>query len=487
MERLLTTILGSTVMVDKEPTPAFAAYAQATGLEMQDLFPIKFWLASVGVNKNGDFWGAAELEAAAPSIALKPLNINHDRDKETDVPRQIIGVAYAGEFVENPDTGIPSVLARAVLFSYQFRKDTEFNAIMERVAEGSCKSSMECVFTQFTQVNPETGDALKKLFKDTEFDAARKDGKVARKFDNPMFTAAAILLGVPPADPNAAVMDDDFGVSLTEPVTEKEDEEKEGEACTETEAIESHGLAHLAYNEIKRTGTFRDWSLRYAMEVHDASVVDMSRLDIEHTTPIYGESVDVITRQLLDSWIAKAGVSYDLRCEGDVVTRKNCVVVCASEADRDRILDEIPLECLADIHIQISNEPVLAQSQATKMLPILSKIFSGLTGEGSIVYNYNELGICGYASWLNKNGIDCNVSYGSIETLNRHNAFWIDLSGGFVFVNAGGEFQYRDYADHCFSRIITVNAGQVHEVSEKYHEGLEEQPNYSEITMKLLG
>lgn len=184
MEFGRTQLISSAIAFDKDPGEAFEAYAVDNNFALTDIAPIRYWLASVGTNKNGDFWGHPELQNAASTIALKPLNINHDRDSKQR-PRIIIGVNYAGEFMKNPDTGVMSVLAKAVLFTYLFREDDEVSEILSTIDRGECKASMECIFSKFAAVHPSTGEVLPHIVDEQMLIQNLRAGKAARRFLNP--------------------------------------------------------------------------------------------------------------------------------------------------------------------------------------------------------------------------------------------------------------------------------------------------------------
>jgi len=210
-EGIIAVGSGGLIVPDDKPLDLYQAIAQNFDLPMTDILPVKYWLASIGSNKNMDFFGEEELEAAHPTIVLKPINIDHARDK-SGMPLIHIGVTYASTFEENPETGEMSVLARAVLFTYLLGKNAKFQAIVGRIQKGEpCFSSMECVFSKFAPVDPTTGEIITSIKTIEELTMARKKKEASRRFLDPLFTSSAFLSkNISPADPGASVEEEDI-------------------------------------------------------------------------------------------------------------------------------------------------------------------------------------------------------------------------------------------------------------------------------------
>ena len=80
-----------------------------------------------------------------------------------------------------------------------------FQKICDDIDEENAFASMECVFSEYFPVNPQTGEDIDWVTSEEELTKAMKAKKAARKFGNPLFIGSAFLKGKPPADPSAAI------------------------------------------------------------------------------------------------------------------------------------------------------------------------------------------------------------------------------------------------------------------------------------------
>lgn len=207
-------IYGSQIMIDKDvSSQELAAIAKKQGETddslMKDLKPVKYWLCSVGRNNNNDYWGEDEMAKACSSILYKPININHTRLKEDNSPQTIIGINYASEIKKNPENEKTSIFCKGYLYTYLYSKNETYQKIEEAIEENKAFASMECAFTEYDAVHPETGEIITSIETETQFDEAFKSKTIARKFGNPTFIGSAFLIGVSPADPYCYIYSDE--------------------------------------------------------------------------------------------------------------------------------------------------------------------------------------------------------------------------------------------------------------------------------------
>ncbi len=152
-------------------------------------------------NRNKQFWSTADLEFGLPSVAGGPLNWLHDE-------RHIVGAltsallvkpvaeAAAGQLVEPPH-----INADSVMWSYIFPAETR---IVEQAAVSkNLYYSMECR-SKKVQCVGEKGcgqemDFLDALQRTERACAHQRDRAAARRFVNPIFQGAAVI--VPPVKP----------------------------------------------------------------------------------------------------------------------------------------------------------------------------------------------------------------------------------------------------------------------------------------------
>lgn len=207
-------LYGSQIMIDKDVSPVeLKAIAKKQGEVdeslMKDLKPVKYWLCSVGKNNNNDWWGETEITTACPSIIYKPININHTR-LDDNSPQTIIGVNYASVLQKNPkNKDTVSILGKGYLYSYLYRDNETYQKLEDSIDNGKAFASMECAFTEYDAVHPETGEIVDSIETEEQFELAFKDKAIARKFGNPSFIGSAFLIGVSPADPHCYISSDE--------------------------------------------------------------------------------------------------------------------------------------------------------------------------------------------------------------------------------------------------------------------------------------
>ena len=192
-----------------EPHPAAEVYAAEESVSIKTLKQISYILASEGANKNRDYWTKETLETYHKTIINEHLNINHARDDYDDSPIQIVGHNVASEMITLED-GRPAIKAYAVLYDYALRYNETYLNLLGLLESGALRASMEVLFTDFRLVNsrgeviteepPDMGDMLSFLVNKNLFRAFH--GMVK-------FCGAAMLLGLPPADPKAVVEDEE--------------------------------------------------------------------------------------------------------------------------------------------------------------------------------------------------------------------------------------------------------------------------------------
>jgi uncharacterized protein YfcZ (UPF0381/DUF406 family) len=381
--------------------------------------------------------------------------------------------------MKNPDTGVMSVLAKAVLFTYLFREDDEVSEILSTIDRGECKASMECIFSKFAAVHPSTGEVLPHIVDEQMLIQNLRAGKAARRFLNPLFTSAAILNKIPPADPDAAVEADDINVydggfkffvtdaSFDSEAVKrkKKKKKKKGKARPKSKPIwasvqtakDQHKISHTIYNRIKTNGVFDDLTLEYALDLHDACVKVLTEADVDHDTPLESTALSHVTVSLLDAWLAKAGVPYMIQEDGLFLT-DHTKVWCVSDSDKESLLSEIPIEHRGGVNIHRSDklryDPDMIGSYEIAFENLLEK----LKDRGALWYNSNDaLILTCVANALRQTGYICSVSLGNVETLGLSDTIWIEFGDHFAYVK-DQDFIITETEDHFLNATMTVDA-----------------------------
>jgi hypothetical protein len=175
-ERVLadrTVSLAAPAVPEDDPASAASALAHwrasesgralATNLEQDDLFYLKSILVSTGLNRNDDYFAAAETWAARATPEDKPFNYEHRQDDIIGHITACRAVGLDGKAVD--EGGEPPaayhLLTTAVVYrrygdapERQKRTDT----MLEEIAAGKWYVSMECLFKGFDYVLvPEDG------------------------------------------------------------------------------------------------------------------------------------------------------------------------------------------------------------------------------------------------------------------------------------------------------------------------------------------
>lgn len=479
-EGIIAVGRGGLITPDDRPMEFYQAVAQTFDLPMTDILPVKYWLASVGSNKNMDYFGQEELEAAHPTIALKPININHARDKQ-GMPLIHIGVTYGSTFEENPETGKMAVLARAVLFTYLLGQNKQFAEITAHIENGDpCFSSMECVFTKFMPVDPNTGEADATIKTEKELDLARKAKTAARRFLDPLFTSSAFLTKkVPPADPGASVEEEDidpnelatifqipFGPdesedTKTKDTKEEEDDSDDNAKCEDKDkkqgnasstdplqlARQHHMTAHAVYSRIAQHGRFRDWDMVKVRELHAQAVSELEALSVKHDSPLQAEVDDHIARSVLTMWLLSS--EHDFEIQGtQLATLGNYQVTCNSTEAADSLKKQLPFEAKGRVDFVVDPKLNGGEGSHDQIMGVLTTIATYLKTASGLGYNQDEALFMGIsAHMLSKDGIDCKLVRGSIETAGHSSQVWWIESGGCAYRIESGEVWYADATD----------------------------------------
>lgn len=149
-------------------------------------------------NENGAFWTQGDLEFGMPSIALGPLNWLHDE-------RRVVGVLTDARMVSREQAAAvnlgPHVVSDAMMWKWLAGREA---AAVEHFAEQrQAYYSMECVSREIACVGENgcgaTMDYLDAQNKTEKACEHVKDHSSARRFVNPIFQGAAII--VPPTKP----------------------------------------------------------------------------------------------------------------------------------------------------------------------------------------------------------------------------------------------------------------------------------------------
>jgi len=273
--------------IKSEKSEKFEAYASS--FKTDDLYPASYWLATVGKNKNNDFWKEEALRKSASSILNKPININHERNPD-DSPKNIIGVNYEHVIAIHPRKQVLGVKCYAVLYNYLYRNATTFNSIKQKIEAGEAKASMECIFTQFDAVD-DKGNV--KEFEDViELENSCGPGKkYNRAFVDPIFTSSAFLIEKVPADDDAFIEKlDSFGLkrNLIDPKSVKN--------LTNQALNSEHWYAHIFYRN-KKKGKVADWTKTEIEKIHANLVSEMKERSMKHESAL-GE---IIEKEIVES------------------------------------------------------------------------------------------------------------------------------------------------------------------------------------------
>lgn len=340
------------------------------GFAVEDLHPVKYWLCSYGSNNNADFWGKNEMSYASPTIVYKPININHDRHDKHNYPSTIIGVNYASAIQVNPKNNKESILAKAVLFSYLYKGLPVFQDICEDINKGTSFASMECVFSEFSPVHPETGELLGDIDSEEELFAAMKSKKAARRFDNPLFIGSAFLKNKAPADKDCDVSLDNLEVYYMEEDKVQYLKETTAQDNILTIALALHRASHEAYNLYVEYG-YSD-SLERILESHHASVEKMEKVGVNHNTPIdIFDKKKALFLPVVKGWVGNS------RIEMERLASQDQVIIYNSEPEQ--ILANVPAEFKDRITVKKDDISTL-----TKWLEYDVKLFP-------FIYNNKEL------------------------------------------------------------------------------------------------
>lgn len=472
-----TIVYGSRVVADDNPSEFYQAMAEKTsqehGFAVEDLKPVKYWLCSVGQNRNKDYWGEEEMKYAAPTIALKPININHNR-KDDGTPTALIGVNYEGMVETNPETGKLSVLAKAVLFTYLYDGLEVFRDICSDIDNGKAYASMECVFDEYYAVHPQTGEIVESVQTEKDFAKELRAGNIARKFGNPLLIGSAFLKGKPPADPNAMIYPDDLQVytvndgmiSYLQPNSKKNIKTEE---ATLRDIIEMHALSHTAYNRIKRYGVYKGWSVKEAMRVHADTSKSLSDIGIDHNTQLSGDKPSMITMPMLKGWFEDVDVVV-----GGELAKKPATYGYIPLTSNDSRLEPVPVSKYAPVEFieklrvitrdrQSSNyREVNRDDSSTKQyIQDLTKNINYWKKVSSLLYNKSTMAVAHLALAIKLHpAVNCVVRFGSISTLDLEDTCWIESLDKVVRLTTDGLwFADLEGSEHDFSNVVeTVDA-----------------------------
>lgn len=270
-----------------EKSEKFEAYASSFNTD--DLYPVSYWLATLGKNKNNDFWREEKLKSSFSSILNKPININHERNPD-DSPKNIIGVNYESILDIHPDKQILGIKCYAALYSYLYRNAETFNNIKQRIEAGKAKASMECIFTQFDAVDDEGN--IKEFKNISELENSCGPGKkYNRAFTDPVFTSSAFLIEKLPADDGAFIEKlEGFGLkrNLIDP--------KSVMNLTNQALNSEHWYAHIFYRN-KKKGKVEGWTINEIEKIHANLVSEMKERSMKHESAL-GE---IIEKEIVES------------------------------------------------------------------------------------------------------------------------------------------------------------------------------------------
>lgn len=149
--------------LEKHPEGAKASKSESEPTD-ELLYPFNSILASVGKNKNDDYFTRAELYKSRATAVNKPLNYKH---KEDDIVGHITAVAVVDEKFntiadDTPFSELPRkfhLKTEAVFYTVWEHRALQERAteILEEVKAGDLYVSMECVFDDFDYVLFENG------------------------------------------------------------------------------------------------------------------------------------------------------------------------------------------------------------------------------------------------------------------------------------------------------------------------------------------
>lgn len=465
-------VYGGTVENDDNPSEFYQVIAEKTskehGFALEDLKPVKYWLCSVGQNSNKDYWGDVEMTYAAPTIALKPINVNHSRNDD-GTPIILIGVNYEGIVEVNPETEVNSILAKAVLFQYLYENLKVFQDICADIDSGIAFASMECVFDEYYAVHPKTGELVDSVQTEDDFAKELKAGNIARKFGNPLLIGSAFLKGKPPADPSAAIYPDDLQVysvddgkiSYLQPKKKDIDSGK----ATLKDIIKMHVLSHTAYNQIKRYGAYKGWTIKEAKEIHTSTSKSLNDIGVVHNTQLSSGKPTIITMPMVKQWFKGVDVYVGGELAIKPATAYNPVPIYngdipvseyyESDDDMEHLYILTKHRSSKDREVNRDDCPIEGFLQnLTKNVEYWKKVTS-------LLYNKESTAVAHLAIAMKlRQRFNCVVKFGSINTLDLEDTCWIESHEKVVRLTTDGLwFSDLEHSEHDFSKVVeTVDA-----------------------------